>query len=163
MNNSLQNCCGGSGPDGLLNVLPTDLKIWVSERKPKMSTEAADMADNYVRAQKQELKRESQRESTGTCMKPWARGQRDRERRSGLPSTLPSKRGKYTSGRKETQRFYWPTLCKDVADFCKSCETCQKTSRVKPQHAPLIPLPIVEERIAMDIVGLLPRSSSGNR
>ena len=34
----------------LLNVLPRDLKIWVSERKPKMSTEAADMADNYVRA-----------------------------------------------------------------------------------------------------------------
>eukprot|EP00731_Ephydatia_muelleri_P012036 Em0006g930a len=34
----------------LLNVLPRDLKIWVSERKPKTSTEAADMADNYVRA-----------------------------------------------------------------------------------------------------------------
>ena len=28
-------------------ILPRDLKIWVSERKPKMSTETADMADNY--------------------------------------------------------------------------------------------------------------------
>eukprot|EP00731_Ephydatia_muelleri_P012035 Em0006g929a len=59
-----------------------------------------------------------------------------------------------------------PTLRKDVADFCKRCETCQKTSRVKPQHTPMIPLPIVDEpfqRIAMDIVGPLPRSSSGNR
>eukprot|EP00731_Ephydatia_muelleri_P013583 Em0007g893a len=88
----------------LLNALPRDLKIWVSERKPKTSTEAADMADNYVRARKQErdpeVKRESRRENTG--MKPWPRGQRDSERRSGLPSTVPSERGKYTSGRKET-------------------------------------------------------------
>ena len=69
----------------LLNALPRDLKIWVSERKPKTSTEAADMADNYVRARKQErdleLKRESRREGMG--MKPWSRGQRDSERRSG--------------------------------------------------------------------------------
>ena len=87
----------------LLNALPRDLKIWVSERKPKTSSEAADMADNYVRARKQErdpeLKRESRREGMG--MKPWSRGQRDSERRSGLPSTVPSERGKYTSGRKE--------------------------------------------------------------
>ena len=73
----------------LLNALPRDQKIWVSERKPKTSTEAADMADNYVRARKQErdpeVKRESRRENTG--MKPWPRGQRDSERRSGLPST----------------------------------------------------------------------------
>ena len=88
----------------LLNALPRDLKMWVSELKPKTSTEAADMADNYVRTRKQErdpeLKRESRRESMG--MKPWSRGQRDSERRSGLPSTVPSERGKYTSGRKET-------------------------------------------------------------
>ena len=88
----------------LLNALPRDLKIWVSERKPKTSTEAADMADNYVRARKQErdleVKRESRRENTG--MKPWPRGQRDSERRSGLPLTVLSERGKYTSGRKET-------------------------------------------------------------
>ena len=62
------------------------------------------MADNYVRARKQErdpeVKRESRRENTG--MKPRPRGQRDSERRSGLPSTVPSERGKYTSGRKET-------------------------------------------------------------
>ena len=48
----------------LLNALPRDLKIWVSERKPKTSTEAADMADNYVRARKQERDPELKREST---------------------------------------------------------------------------------------------------
>ena len=79
----------------LLNALPSDLKIWGSELKSKTSTEAADMADNYVRARKQErdpeLKRESRREGMG--VKPRSRGQRDSERRSGLPSTVPRARG----------------------------------------------------------------------
>eukprot|EP00731_Ephydatia_muelleri_P001970 Em0001g1970a len=64
------------------------------------------------------------------------------------------------------QRFYWPTVYKDVAEFCKRCETCQKSSKWKPKRAPLVPLPILDEpfrRIAMDIVGPLPRSRSGNR
>eukprot|EP00731_Ephydatia_muelleri_P020019 Em0012g844a len=344
----------------LLNALPRDLKIWVSERKPKTSTEAADMADNYVWARKQErdleLKRESRREGMG--MKPWSRDwrnglQRSRtvngrivegimldtgcsrtmvhsdlvfkgqiregesavgqmfqnlegqeggkgreghilldeaqeetwnlgeelddtifhggryklvqsrsQKREGrrmhrakvcldppvcmqntqdisveelrilqetdptlevvrnavdkkesatgvsfgikdglmyrvvmmllggdsepyardqlvLPSRcrsvvmelahsipLAGHLGKNKTTDRVLQRFYWPTLRKDVADFCKRCETCQKTSWVKPQHAPMIPLPFVDEpfqRIAMDIVGPLPRSSSGNR
>ena len=64
------------------------------------------------------------------------------------------------------QRFYWPTVCKDVAEFCRRCETCQKSSKWKSKRAPLVPLPILNEpfrRIAMDIMGPLPRSHSGNR
>ena len=34
----------------LLSIMPTDLKIWVSERKPKDSSEAGELADDYVRA-----------------------------------------------------------------------------------------------------------------
>ena len=63
-------------------------------------------------------------------------------------------------------RFYWPTLYKDVAEFCRSCQECQKARGQKMRRAPLIPLPIVGEafrRIAMDIVGPLPRSRAGNR
>ena len=76
-------------------------------------------------------------------------------------------------GRKKTadqvlQRFYWPTLFQDVADKCKTCPECQKTKHRPKVRAPLIPLPIVDvpfERIAMDIVGSLPRSQSqsGNK
>lgn len=43
---------------------------------------------------------------------------------------------------------------------------CQKTTNRRVPRALLVPLPIVEEpfqRIAMDIVGPLPRSRSGNR
>ena len=74
-------------------------------------------------------------------------------------------------GRKKTfnrvaMRFYWPTMYQDVADFCRTCDTCQRFRRHRTHRVPLLPLPIVEEpfaRIAMDIVGPLPRSRSGNR
>ena len=74
--------------------------------------------------------------------------------------------GKRKTAQRILQRFYWPSLYRDVAEFIKSCTECQKVSprRVKP--APLIPLPIIEEpfsRIALDVVGPLPRSRSGNR
>ena len=63
--------------------------------------------------------------------------------------------GKHKTMDRVQQRFYWPTLCKDVSDYCRRCEA---TSRAKPRHAPLIPLPIMDEpfqMIAMDIVGPL--------
>lgn len=72
-------------------------------------------------------------------------------------------------GKKKTvsriiRRFYWPNVFKDVADFCRSCEICQKATHRKVQKTPMISLPVMSEpfeRIAMDIVGPLPRSRSG--
>ena len=69
------------------------------------------------------------------------------------------------TARQILQRFYWPTLYKDVADFCHSCDPCQKTSQYKNKHSPLMPLLIIDtpfQRLAMDIVGPLPRSHQGN-
>ena len=74
-------------------------------------------------------------------------------------------------GRKKTaqrilRRFYWPNVFKDAAEFCETCQQCQKTAPGKKTIAPLVPLPIIEEpfqRIAMDLVGPLPRSRSGNK
>jgi len=74
--------------------------------------------------------------------------------------------GKNKSARRILQRFYWPTLYRDIADFCKSCRECQKTSPRRVKQAPLIPLPIMSvpfDHIFMDIVGPLPRSRSRNR
>ena len=65
-----------------------------------------------------------------------------------------------------TARFYWPGIKRAVEDFCRSCEVCQKTSPRPIQRNPLIPLPIIEtpfSRIAMDIVGPLPKSARGHR
>ena len=74
--------------------------------------------------------------------------------------------GRKKTGDRVLQRFYWPTLFQDVAAKCKTCPECQKTASRPKVIAPLIPLPIVDvpfERIAMDIVGPLPRSRSGNK
>ena len=64
------------------------------------------------------------------------------------------------------QLFYWPTLFRDIKHICSCCEKCQRCSTKRPPKAPLIPLPVIAEpfrRIAMDIIGPLPRSRSGNR
>ncbi|CAH1242223.1 GIN1 [Branchiostoma lanceolatum] len=75
-------------------------------------------------------------------------------------------------GKKKTtdrilQHFFWPGLHKDVKTHCQSCEECQKAAKVLTKNrAPLIPLPIIEEpfrRIAMDVVGPLERSKTGNK
>ena len=62
--------------------------------------------------------------------------------------------------------FLSPEASVDVIDYCKSCETCQLASKYKTKlRAPMIPLPVVGqpfEKIAMDIVGPLERSKSGN-
>ena len=53
------------------------------------------------------------------------------------------------------QRFYWPSLSADVKEYCTSCRQCQLASNRRPQRAPMIPLPVLDEpfsRIAMDIV-----------
>ena len=74
--------------------------------------------------------------------------------------------GKKKTTQRILRRFFWPTLHRDVADFCRSCQVCQKFSHRHVPRAPMVPLPIIEEafsRIAMDIVGPLPRSRSGNR
>ena len=63
-------------------------------------------------------------------------------------------------------RFYWPGVKKEVENYCRSCPECQQVAP-KPQHRnPLIPLPIITvpfSRIAMDLVGPLPRTSRGHQ
>ena len=74
--------------------------------------------------------------------------------------------GKKKTTARVSQRFYWPTMHRDIAEFCKCCETCQKCRKYKRSRVPMIPLPTIREpfsRVAMDIVGPLPRSRSGNR
>ena len=65
-----------------------------------------------------------------------------------------------------SSHFYWPGMDKDIALFCRSCEKCQKNSINKPAKAPLINLPVINtpfSRVAIDLIGPLPKSSKGNR
>ena len=38
----------------LLNTLPSEVRIWVGERKPKTSKEAAALADDHLQARRME-------------------------------------------------------------------------------------------------------------
>ena len=62
--------------------------------------------------------------------------------------------------------FFWPGLTKDVKDFCQGCENCQRGTGSSVPKAPLQPLPPIGEpfqRVAIDIVGPLPRTKRGNK
>lgn len=66
-----------------------------------------------------------------------------------------------------TSHFFWPGLRTDVSKYCATCPQCQIVARkMKSQRAPLQPTQIVTEpfkKIAIDIVGELPRSTTGHR
>ena len=63
-------------------------------------------------------------------------------------------------------RFYWPGIRAEVRRWCASCPECQLVNPLAVPRAPLRPLPLVEapfDRVGMDIIGPLERSSQGYR
>ena len=74
--------------------------------------------------------------------------------------------GRDKTAKRISKRLFWPTLFRDVADYCRRCPECQRTAKGSQRRVPLIPLPMMREpfeRIAMDIVGPLPLSRKGNQ
>ena len=63
--------------------------------------------------------------------------------------------------------FYWPGVFRDVSNYCKTCEVCQKgQGRRCLRQAEMIPMPLIDrpfQRIAMDVIGPLPRTRSGHK
>ena len=63
--------------------------------------------------------------------------------------------------------FWWPRCNKEITDYVRSCDLCQRVGKgLHPQKAPLKSLPVISkpyDLIAMDIVGPLPKTQSGNR
>ena len=64
------------------------------------------------------------------------------------------------------QRYYWPGIFSDTANYCRSCEVCQKSNPKYPIRAKMVSMPLIEQpfqRIAMDVIGPLPCTQRGNR
>ena len=51
--------------------------------------------------------------------------------------------GKKRTVQRVLQQFYWPSVYRDVAEWCKCCAICRKCSKGKKGYAPLMPLPII--------------------
>jgi len=66
------------------------------------------------------------------------------------------------------EHFWWPGAGKAIAEYVKTCHTCQMVGKPNqgPKKVPLRPIPVMEEpfaRILVDIVGPLPRAASGHQ
>ena len=63
------------------------------------------------------------------------------------------------------QRFHWTQMSRDVQNWCEKCPTCNQHKTSKRNHGPLTPIYTGEpfERVAMDIIGPLPRTVRDNR
>lgn len=61
-------------------------------------------------------------------------------------------------------RVYWPGLYRDVREYCSSCTVCQYTQPKGKPGGPLQPMPVIQtpfEKIAIDLVGPLPKGKGG--
>ena len=63
------------------------------------------------------------------------------------------------------QRFHWLKIAKDVKYWCEHCPTCNRHKTHKRNCENLTPIytGALFERVAMDIVGPLPRTQRSNR
>ncbi|XP_078797929.1 uncharacterized protein LOC144989406 [Oryzias latipes] len=75
--------------------------------------------------------------------------------------------GRHKTYMRVSSRFYWPGMYTDIQSYCMTCPICQKTAAPRRlDRACLQPLPVIStpfQRIAMDIVGPLEKSSQGHQ
>ena len=66
---------------------------------------------------------------------------------------------------KARERFHWPKMHADVKQWCQRCAECYKRKSMKKNRAPLQPVEtgFPFERVAMDIMGPLPKTGRGNK
>lgn len=63
------------------------------------------------------------------------------------------------------RRYFWSTMKKDISNFIKSCESCQKNKHIKPKNVPQIVTTTANSafsKIYLDLVGPLVPSYEGH-
>lgn len=65
------------------------------------------------------------------------------------------------------RNFYWPGIFQEKKKYCQSCQKCQKgMSKSRVSKIPLVKIPSVDypfQRVAIDMVGPLPKTKRGNQ
>ncbi|KAL5475937.1 hypothetical protein EMCRGX_G025817 [Ephydatia muelleri] len=174
--------------DVLLGTDVPELTRLISDRKPKAGSSLPKQEDVMVvltRARaRQQLEEEIVRRAkqvqsqVETPRKTLCRGVEYKVEQLILPKQcktvlelahdipMAGHQGRDKTWQRILRRFYWPSVFQDIENLCKSCRICQKASKQRVKAAPVISLPVISEpfsRVAMDIVGLLPRSKAGHR
>ena len=91
-------------------------------------------------------------------------GRRQKVLELGHSNLLAGHSGVKKTYAKIAKTFLWPKMWMQVKAFVRSCAGCQRAARNSLARAPLQPLPVVSEpfsKVAFDLVGPLPRTSSG--
>ena len=60
--------------------------------------------------------------------------------------------------------FYWPSMFSDIAKHCRSCDTCQRRTKIMPKPCPVQEREVVSipfERVCIDLVGSFPKAKGG--
>ena len=67
--------------------------------------------------------------------------------------------------KKVRERFHWPKMHADVKQWCQRCSDCYMQTSTKKNRAPLQPIKtgFAFERIAMNIMGPLPKTGSNSK
>nr|XP_012151327.1 PREDICTED: uncharacterized protein LOC105663898 [Megachile rotundata] len=82
-------------------------------------------------------------------------------------SVVGGHRGSYKLYQLIRERFYWPGMAKEIAEFVRSCPSCQKNKNYSTKIKQ--PMLITDtprkafEKVQMDIVGPLPVTNKGNQ
>lgn len=63
------------------------------------------------------------------------------------------------------ERYFWPDMRKQIYDFVKTCDVCQRRGKPYKYQEPLHPLSVGQpfDRIGIDLLGPLPKTTRGNR
>ena len=68
---------------------------------------------------------------------------------------------------KISELFFWPGMTTDIKNYCQSCDLCQKMgSKGRLRKATLQKMPVIStpfERVAIDLVGPLEKTTEGHR
>ena len=93
-------------------------------------------------------------------------GKRQQVLQMGHSSSTAGHFGVKKTHAKIARHFVWPGLYTQVKAYVRTCKGCQLAAKQHKSRAPLQPLPCVGEpfqKVAFDLVGPLPRTSSGHK
>ncbi len=73
--------------------------------------------------------------------------------------------GRRKTGLRVLGRFFWPKVYQDIKEHRRGCPECQYAAKHRKHRAPLMPLPVIStpfQRVAIDIVGPMPKTRRGH-